>query len=181
MCRACREALVSLGTGYGGENAMPVAVPIGPYNVVIRAHIETVKLLSALLALLAFFGFATCGFAAAKRVPLPRPRPAEIARPEPPAEASAEEPAPSSACRLRLTAEIAVAAGADRTRRMQRGGCGAARGGVARRQDSGRGDAARDSSLQFRRGHRAVGARGPGAGGARFRETAQERRQLRSL
>src|SRR5262245_47164617 len=87
----------------------PVAAPIGPYNVVIRAHIETVKLVSALLVLFAFFGFATCGFAAAKRVPLPRPRPAEIARPEPPAEASAEEPAPPSACRLRLTTELAIA------------------------------------------------------------------------
>ena len=86
-----------------------MAAPIGPYNVVIRAHIETVKLVSALLVLFAFFGFATCGFAAAKRVPLPRPRPAEIARPEPPAEASAEEPAPPSACRLRLTAQLAVA------------------------------------------------------------------------
>jgi len=68
-----------------------------------------VKLLSALLALIALFGFATCGFAAAKVIPLPRPRPADIARPEPPAEASAEEPAPPSACRLRLTAELAVA------------------------------------------------------------------------
>jgi hypothetical protein len=90
-------------------SAGPGAAPIGPHNVVIRAHIETVKLLSALLALLAFFGFATCGFAAAKRIPLPRPRPAEIARPEPPAEASTEEPAPPSACRLRLTAELAIA------------------------------------------------------------------------
>src|SRR5262245_65483448 len=92
--------------------AGPVAVPIGPYNVVIRAHIETVKLLSALLALLAFFGFATCGFAAAKRIPLPRPRPVDIARPEPPAEASTEEPAPPSACRPGLPTGLALAASA---------------------------------------------------------------------
>src|SRR5262249_13308422 len=88
-------------------SAGPVAVPIGPHNVVIRAHIETVKLLSALLALLAFFGFATCGFAAAKRIPLPRPRPADIARPEPPAEASTEEAAPPSASPPRLPAAFA--------------------------------------------------------------------------
>jgi hypothetical protein len=87
----------------------PVPAPIGPYNVAILADIGTVKLLSVLLALIALFGFATCGFAAAKVIPLPRPRPADIARPEPPAEASAEEPAPPSACRLRLTAELAVA------------------------------------------------------------------------
>src|SRR5262249_8220366 len=89
--------------------AGPVAVAIGPYNVVIRAPIETVEILFALLVLLPFFCFSALRFLAAKRVPLPRPRPAEIARPEPPAEASAEEPAPSSACRLRLTAELAVA------------------------------------------------------------------------
>ena len=91
------------------ESVGPVPAPIGPYNVAILADIGTVKLLSALLALIALFGFATCGFAAAKVIPLPRPRPADIARPEPPAEASAEEPAPPSACRLRLTAELAVA------------------------------------------------------------------------
>jgi hypothetical protein len=91
------------------ESVGPVRVPIGPYNVAIRVDIGTVKLLSALLALIALFGFATCGFAAAKVIPLPRPRPADMARPEPPAEASAEEPAPPSACRLRLTAELAVA------------------------------------------------------------------------
>jgi hypothetical protein len=91
------------------ESVGPVPAPIGPYNVAILADIGTVKLLSALLALIALFGFAICGFAAAKVIPLPRPRPADIARPEPPAEASAEEPAPPSACRLRLTAELAVA------------------------------------------------------------------------
>jgi hypothetical protein len=91
------------------ESVGPVPAPIGPYNVAILADIGKVKLLSALLALIALFGFATCGFAAAKVIPLPRPRPADIARPEPPAEASAEEPAPPSACRLRLTAELAVA------------------------------------------------------------------------
>lgn len=91
------------------ESVGPVPAPIGPYNVAILADIGTVKLLSVVLALIALFGFATCGFAAAKVIPLPRPRPADIARPEPPAEASAEEPAPPSACRLRLTAELAVA------------------------------------------------------------------------
>ena len=79
----------------------------GPHKVAILADITAVKALSALFILLALFGFATCGFAAARTIPLPRPRPAEI--PEPPAEVSAEEPAPPSACRLRLTAELAVA------------------------------------------------------------------------
>src|SRR5204863_3051411 len=79
----------------------------GPHKVAILADSTAVKALSALFVLLALFGFATCGFAAARTIPLPRPRPAEI--PEPPAEMSAEEPAPPSACRLRLTAELAVA------------------------------------------------------------------------
>jgi len=79
----------------------------GPHKVAILADITAVKALSALFILLALFGFATCGFAAARTIPLPRPRPAEI--PEPPAEMSAEEPAPPSACRLRLTAQLAVA------------------------------------------------------------------------
>ena len=79
----------------------------GPHKVAILADSTAVKALSALFVLLALFGFATCGFAAARTIPLPRPRPAEI--PEPPAEVSAEEPAPPSACRLRLTAQLAVA------------------------------------------------------------------------
>ena len=75
----------------------------GRHKAAILTEIATVKLLPALLILMAL-----CDLTAALAVPLPRPRPAEAATAAPPPEASAEEPAPS-ACRLRLTAELAVA------------------------------------------------------------------------
>lgn len=77
-------------------------------KVAILADIVTVKRLAALLVLAAF-GPALCGVAAAQRVPLPRPRPVPISPAQPAPEGMTEEAAPPSACRLRLTAELAVA------------------------------------------------------------------------
>jgi hypothetical protein len=52
---------------------------------------------------------ATCEFALARTVPLPRPRPVEAAPAVPVEFAKPQAPAPPSACRLRLTPGLAVA------------------------------------------------------------------------
>ena len=112
---------------------------------------------------------AVCDIALAESIPLPppRPAPAEAAQPAPPSEEP--EPAAPSACFLRLTSKLAMASALPRV--TGAGGCGAE--DVVRLEAIVLADKTRVAvtppavrSLRPGGGHRALGARGRGAGGA---------------
>src|SRR5262245_36372093 len=77
---------------------------IGRHKAAIPVDSATVKLLSALIVIVAL-----CDLPVAQAVPLPRPRPDRVPEAQL-SETSAPDEAPgASACRLRLTSDLAVA------------------------------------------------------------------------
>src|SRR5947207_887926 len=81
-----------------------LSTPIGRLAAAILADSAMVKLVSALVVVVAL-----CEASAVQAVPLPRPRPDQIPTAQPPEPSTPDEAPAPSACRLRLTPDLAVA------------------------------------------------------------------------